>query len=64
MELPDDEDLTIVAIEVEEVLTFSEECTSAVQESIPRAVEVVLAELDRVGAGRLNGRAEAGDAST
>ena len=46
MTLPGDEDLTIIAIEVEDVLTFSETCTAAVSASIPRAVEAVLAELD------------------
>lgn len=45
--LPADEDFIIVAIEVEDVLTFGEECTSAVEQAISRAVEVVLAQLDR-----------------
>ncbi len=45
--LPDDENFVIVAIEVEDVLTFGEDCTPAVEQAIPRAVEVVLAELDR-----------------
>jgi len=45
MTLPADEDFTIVAIEVEDVLTFSETCTPAVEKAIPRAVEVVLSEL-------------------
>jgi Ni,Fe-hydrogenase maturation factor len=45
MQLPDDEGFVIIAIEVEDVLTFGEECTPAVAEAIPRAVEVVLAEL-------------------
>jgi len=43
--LPDDQNLTIIAIEVEDVLTFCEECTCAVRESVPGAVEVVVAEL-------------------
>jgi hydrogenase maturation protease len=43
--LPDDQNLTIIAIEVEDVLTFCEECTCAVRESVPGAVEAVLAEL-------------------
>ena len=43
--LPDDEDFVIIAIEVEDVLTFGEECTPAVAAAIPRAVEAVLAEL-------------------
>ena len=45
MALPDNEAIAIVAIEVEDVLTFSEECTPAVTAAIPRAVEAVLAEL-------------------
>lgn len=43
--LPDDEDFVIIAIEVEDVLTFGEECTPEVAAAIPRAVEAVLAEL-------------------
>jgi hydrogenase maturation protease len=43
--LPRDEDLVIIAIEVEDVLTFGETCTPAVAAAIPRAVEAVLAEL-------------------
>jgi hydrogenase maturation protease len=45
MTLPDDEDLIIVAIEVEDVLTFGEQCTPAVAAAIPRAAEAVLEEL-------------------
>ena len=45
MTLPDDEDLVIVAIEVEDVITFGEQCTPAVAAAIPRAAEAVLAEL-------------------
>jgi hydrogenase maturation protease len=45
MSLPDDEAITIIAIEVEDVLTFGEECTPQVAVAIPRAVETVLAEL-------------------
>ncbi|HEY68284.1 MAG TPA: hydrogenase maturation protease [Thermoflexia bacterium] len=45
MKLPDDEAITIIAIEVEDVLTFGEDCTPAVAAAIPRAVEAVLAEL-------------------
>ena len=52
--LPDDEDFVIIGIEVEDVLTFAETCTPAVQEAVPRAVDIVLAELDS---------AERGDAS-
>jgi hydrogenase maturation protease len=46
MKLPADEDFVIIAVEAEEVWTFGEECTLAVAEAIPRAVEVVLAELE------------------
>ncbi len=46
MQLPADEDFVIIAVEVEEVWTFGEECTPAVADAIPRAVEVVLAELE------------------
>lgn len=46
MTLPEDEGLVIIGIEVEDVQTFGEECTPAVEEAIPRAVEAVLAELD------------------
>jgi len=44
MTLPADEDFVIIAIEVEDVLTFGEECTPVVEEAIPRAAEAVLAE--------------------
>ncbi len=43
--LPKDEDFIIIAIEVEDVLTFGEECTPTVEAAIPRAVEAVLTEL-------------------
>jgi hydrogenase maturation protease len=45
MVLPADEDIVIIAIEAEDVLTFGEACTPAVAAAIPRAVEAVLAEL-------------------
>lgn len=45
MKLPTDEDIVIIAIEAEDVLTFGETCTPAVAAAIPRAVEAVLAEL-------------------
>jgi hydrogenase maturation protease len=45
MNLPGDEDLTILAVEVEDVLTLGETCTPAVTGSIPRAVEATLAAL-------------------
>jgi hydrogenase maturation protease len=42
MALPDTEHITIVAVEVEDVLTFGETCTVAVAAAIPRAVAIVL----------------------
>lgn len=45
MALPADEQLVIIVVEVEQVLTFGEECTPAVAEAIPRAVDAVLEEL-------------------
>jgi hydrogenase maturation protease len=50
MALPADEDILIIAVEAEDVLTFGEECTPAVAAAIPRAVEAVLAELGASGA--------------
>ena len=41
--LPTDEAVTIVAVEVEDVLTFGESCTPAVAAAIPRVVEMVMA---------------------
>jgi hydrogenase maturation protease len=40
--VPADSAVDIVAVEAQNVLTFSEECTPAVEESIPLAVEAVL----------------------
>jgi hydrogenase maturation protease len=40
------QDYSIFAIEVEEILTFSEQCTPAVEAAIPQAVEMVLEELN------------------
>ena len=45
MVLPADEDIVIIAIETEDVLTFGESCTPAVTAAIPHAVKAVLAEL-------------------
>jgi hydrogenase maturation protease len=47
MVLPEDENLVILAVEVDDVLTFGETCTPAVAAAIPRAVEAVLAELEQ-----------------
>jgi hydrogenase maturation protease len=42
IELPDDQNVLLVGIEAEDVLTFSESCTPNVEAAIPRAVEDVL----------------------
>lgn len=47
MSIPDDDNFVIVAVEVEDVWTFGEQCTPAVEEAIPRAVDAVLGELER-----------------
>jgi hydrogenase maturation protease len=39
-------DITIVAVEVQDVTTFGEECTPVVQVAISRAVDMVLQELE------------------
>ena len=49
MTLPKDESISIIAIEVEDVLTFGEECTPVVQATISTAVDMVLQELESVG---------------
>ncbi len=54
-QVPDDQKVVIVAIEVEEVLTFGEECTPAVAAAIPRAVQMVIEEIER-GSGGDHGR--------
>ena len=41
-DLPGNNDIRLVGIEVEDILTFGEQCTPAVQAAIPRAVETVL----------------------
>jgi len=46
MKLPGDGDIVILAVEAEDVLTFSDSCTQAVARAIPRAVEAVRAELE------------------
>ncbi len=45
MNLPSDENISLVAIEVEDVLTLSETCTPAVARAIPDAMRSILAEL-------------------
>jgi hydrogenase maturation protease len=47
MNLPGDEDLIILAVEVEDVLTLGESCTPAVSRAIPHAAEAMLAEVKR-----------------
>ena len=47
MKLPEDRAIKIVGIQVEDVLTLKEDCTPAVKAAIPRAVNAVLAELER-----------------
>ena len=42
MHLPPNEAIRLVGIEAEDILTFSERCTPAVEAAIPRAVEAVL----------------------
>ena len=44
--LPQNENIRLVGIEAEDVLTFSDQCTPAVAAAIPKAVEVVLEELE------------------
>jgi hydrogenase maturation protease len=46
MELPDDDAILIVAIEVQDVLTFGESCTPAVAAAVPRAADLVLCLLE------------------
>jgi hydrogenase maturation protease len=45
MNLPDNEALLIFGIEVEDVLTFGEECTPTVQASIAEAADVICREI-------------------
>jgi hydrogenase maturation protease len=47
MNLPGDEDLTILAVEVADVLTLGETCTPAVVRAIPQAAEAMLAEVKK-----------------
>lgn len=44
--LPKNSDIHLVGIEAEDILTFGEQCTPAVQAAIPHAVESVLKILD------------------
>jgi hydrogenase maturation protease len=42
IKLPDDKSITILAVEVEDVLTFGEACTARVARAVPDVVEMVL----------------------
>ena len=44
--LPTDENIRLIGIEAEDVLTFAEQCTPAVEAAIPQAVQAVLEELE------------------
>ena len=44
--LPKNEDILLVGIEAEDILTFGEQCTPAVEASIPRAVGAVMEALE------------------
>jgi hydrogenase maturation protease len=46
MALPDADEVLIVAIEAQDVLTFGEACTPAVAAAVPRAAELVLGLLE------------------
>ena len=41
--LPENENILLVGIEAEDILTFSEKCTLQVQAAMPRAVEAIMA---------------------
>ena len=43
--LPPDEDIVLIGVEAEDVLTFGEECTPKVQAAVPHAVRKVLQSL-------------------
>lgn len=51
--LPEDENILLIGIEVENVLDFGETCTPAVQAAVPDAVREVLEALDAAPGGRL-----------
>jgi hydrogenase maturation protease len=46
LRLPSDEAILLVAVEAEDILTFGDQCTPAVQAAIAPAVQVVLEALD------------------
>jgi hydrogenase maturation protease len=45
MDLPRDENIDILAVEAEDVLTFGEECTPAVAAAIPQVVQMIVDEI-------------------
>jgi hydrogenase maturation protease len=51
MHLPENAHIRLVGIEAEDILTFAEQCTPAVQAAIPRAIEAVLNVLDAIARG-------------
>ncbi len=51
VELPADEAILLVGIEAEDILTFGEQCTPAVEAAIPAAVRRVLEALERLPGG-------------
>jgi hydrogenase maturation protease len=44
--LPKNQDILLVGIEAEDILTFGEQCTPAVEASIPRAVQAIMEALE------------------
>ena len=46
LHLPANEDILLIGIEADDVVTFSEECTPAVRDAVPRAVREVIKALD------------------
>jgi hydrogenase maturation protease len=54
MALPEDEDIAILAVEVEDVLTFGEECTPQVMAAIPGVVRMILDEIAPIHPGRVD----------
>jgi hypothetical protein len=45
IKVPKDDDVTILAVEVEDVLTLGETCTPAVTRAISHTIEAMVAEL-------------------
>ena len=50
--LPGDEEIVLVGIEADDILSFGEECTPAVRAAIAPAVREVLEALDRLSGGK------------